>query len=351
MFKAKNLLLWAILILFTFTLLGCSTDTSGSIKEPEENSPENNGEEIVQEEPIDLKEIKANEVGQIMVLEWHVIGEKEGRWARTYENFRKDLETLYERGYRLVSLRDVLNNNISTEAGFTPVILTFDDGTSGHFRYIGKDGEMIIDPTCAVGILKEMNELYPDFGLEATFFVNKYPIPFEQRAYWQDKVKEVIELGMDIGNHTVNHPKLNKLSQEEVAKELALMVEMIEEVVPGYKMDTLALPFGIKPQDINWAVQGEYQGIDYHNIGVLDVGSTPMKSPVAKGYDPTLLPRVQVFGEGAEDNLLKWLDYFDKNPHLRYISDGDPDTIAVPKDQEEKVDTSRIGEKELIIYE
>ena len=54
-----------------------------------------------------------------MVLEWHVIGEKEGRWARTYENFRKDLETLYERGYRLVSLRDVLNNNISTEAGFT----------------------------------------------------------------------------------------------------------------------------------------------------------------------------------------------------------------------------------------
>ena len=96
MFKAKNLLLWAILILFTFTLLGCSTDTSESIKEPEENSPENNGEEIVQEEPIDLKEIKANEVGQIMVLEWHVIGEKEGRWARTYENFRKDLETLYE---------------------------------------------------------------------------------------------------------------------------------------------------------------------------------------------------------------------------------------------------------------
>ena len=58
MFKAKNLLLWAILILFTFTLLGCSTDTSGSIKEPEENSPENNGEEIVQEEPIDLKKLK-----------------------------------------------------------------------------------------------------------------------------------------------------------------------------------------------------------------------------------------------------------------------------------------------------
>ena len=119
MFKAKNLLLLAILILFTFTLLGCSTDTLEPIKEPEENSPEHNGEEIVQEEPIDLKEIKANEVGQIMILEWHVIGEKEGRWARTYENFRKDLETLYERGYRLISLRDVLNNNISTEAGFT----------------------------------------------------------------------------------------------------------------------------------------------------------------------------------------------------------------------------------------
>lgn len=339
------------LILLTFTLLGCSSDTQGQTEKSGDTLQENNGEQIAEEEPIDLKEIKANEVGQIMILEWHVIGEKEGRWARTYENFRKDLETLYERGYRLASLRDVLNNNITTEAGLTPVILTFDDGTSGHFRYIEQDGEMIADPTSAVGILKDLSTAYPDFGLEATFFVNKYPIPFEQKDYWQDKVKEVIELGMDIGNHTVTHPKLNKLSQEEVAKELALMVKMIEEVVPGYKMDTLALPFGIKSQDINWAVKGEYQGTDYHNIGVLDVGSTPMKSPVAKGFDPTLLPRVQVFGEGTEDNLLKWLDYFDKNSHLRYISDGNPETIAIPQEQVEKLDESRIGEKQLIIYQ
>ncbi|NLW23678.1 MAG: polysaccharide deacetylase family protein [Clostridia bacterium] len=299
-----------------------------------------------EETQIDLAEIKANEAGQIMILEWHVIGEKEGRWSRTYDNFRKDLETLYARGYRLVSLRDVATNNIAVEAGYTPVVLTFDDGTAGHFRYIEKDGERIIDPNCAVGILKSFAEEHPDFGLEATFYINYYT-PFGQKDSWQDKIKEVIDLGMDLGNHTVNHKKLSQLSQEEVAREIGKMVQMVEQIVPGYKLDTLALPHGINPKDVSWAVSGEYEGISYHNKAILLVGAGPIKSPVVKGFDATKLPRIQVFQEEFD----KWLTYFDNNPDKRYISDGNPDTIAVPAAQAHLVDESKIGDKELIIYE
>ena len=47
-----------------------------------------------------------NELGRVMILEYHKIDYPEERWTRTPENFRRDLETLYARGYRLQSLND-----------------------------------------------------------------------------------------------------------------------------------------------------------------------------------------------------------------------------------------------------
>ena len=44
----------------------------------------------------------ANELGRVMILEYHKIDYPEERWTRTPENFRRDLERLYARGYRLV---------------------------------------------------------------------------------------------------------------------------------------------------------------------------------------------------------------------------------------------------------
>ncbi|MFZ7103559.1 MAG: polysaccharide deacetylase family protein [Peptococcaceae bacterium] len=357
MFQEKTMQRMAVIFLVIVLLAaGCSgkppEDTKASDSNPGSKQEDPAGQEPVsppqepREAKIDPAEIKANEAGQIMILEWHVIGEKEERWARTYTNFRRDLETLYEKGYRLVSLRDVVTNNISIEPGFTPVVLTFDDGTEGHFRYIEQDGERIIDPNCAVGILKSFAEEHPDFGLEATFFINYYT-PFGQKDSWQDKMRAVVELGMDLGNHTVNHPKLSTLAKEEVSEEIGKMAKMVQEVVPGYELDTLALPHGINPQDVNWAVEGEYQGVRYHNKAILLVGAGPSKSPAAEGFDAAKLPRIQVFQEEFD----KWLNYFEQNPQRRYISDGDPDTISIPASEEEKIDQSLLGSKELFTYE
>lgn len=345
----------AIILVLVVVLAGCSTKPAEETPAPKPNSQgqENTASEVAtekdeqppQEAKIDPAEIKANEAGQIMILEWHVIGEKEGRWARTYTNFRQDLETLYNKGYRLVSLRDVVTNNISVAPGFTPVVLTFDDGTEGHFRYIEQDGQRIIDPNCAVGVLQSFAQEHPDFGLEATFYINYYN-PFHQKDFWQEKLREVVAMGMDLGNHTVNHHKLSTLSQEQVAEEIGKMVKMVAEVVPGYELDTLALPHGINPKDVNWAVTGEYEGITYHNKAVLLVGAGPIKSPVVKGFDSSKLPRIQVFQEEFD----KWLTYFEKNPQKRYISDGNPDIISIPEGEKDKIDQSLLGDKKLITY-
>ena len=149
--KTRYIIL-AVILVFALISTGCSTKQVQDPREKEPDTPkteEPNSEPVVEpkSEPEETKNnpalVKANEAGQIMILEWHTIGEQEGRWARTYTNFRKDLEVLYEKGYRLVSLRDVVTNNIQIEAGYTPVVLTFDDGTEGHFRYIEQDGKRI----------------------------------------------------------------------------------------------------------------------------------------------------------------------------------------------------------------
>lgn len=292
-----------------------------------------------------VQEYRPNELGKVMILEYHGIGDEEQRWVRRYDNFRRDLETLYSKGYRLISLRDYLDSNIQVPAGKMPVILTFDDSRLDNFNYIEKDGKLEIDPKSAVGILLDFYKEHPDFGLEATFYIN-FPYPFRQKEYWKDKVKFLIEQGMDVGNHTYYHENLSKLSPDEIRKQLGLSVKTILELVPGYEMDSLALPFGAWPKDRSLVTEGEYEGVKYRNRGVLLVGAHPAPSPNATNYDPLALPRIQAI----ESELEKWYSYFDKNPLERYISDGDPNTITYPVQAEGKLNRDSVKGKTVKSY-
>ena len=333
-----------VLILFT----GCGKD---EIPKLDHNGAKNVDEFDKIEENIPnpeiIKEIAANELGRIMIIEYHVIGDKDARWARSYESFRQDLEKLYSSGYVAVSLKDMIKGNIDIPAGKTPVVITFDDGTQGQFRYIeNEQGEMIVDPKSGVGVLENFYKEFPDFGLEATFFINYYT-PFGQGTELsKKKITHIIESGMDIGNHSVNHLKMNTLSKEEVAKELALIVKMVKDIVPDYEVETLALPFGIGTKETEWSVRGEYEGTAFENIGVLLVGSTPAPSPYNKNFPPYALERVQVF----EDNLDKWIKYFEDNPDQKYVSDGYAEVISFPESKKEILNTEIVKEKEIITY-
>ena len=43
--------------------------------------------------------------------------EEKDEWTRSYDNFYKDLEYLYEHNYVSISLNDYLNNNIKVPLG------------------------------------------------------------------------------------------------------------------------------------------------------------------------------------------------------------------------------------------
>ena len=116
-------------------------------------------------------QLPPNELGRVMILEFHKIDYPEARWTRTPENFRRDLATLYAKGYRLIALGDLLDGRIVLPAGMTPIVLTFDDSSPGQFRYIEQNGVLAIDPKSAIGILDAFTREHPDFGRAATFFV------------------------------------------------------------------------------------------------------------------------------------------------------------------------------------
>lgn len=272
----------------------------------------------------------ANELGRLMILEYHKIDYPEERWTRTPENFRRDLETLYARGYRLVNLNALLDGTFNLPAGTTPVVLTFDDSSPGQFRYVEKGGTWVIDPKSGVGILEAFIRERPDFGRAGTFFVlpgasrpNKM---FDQPEHEARKLKFLVEQGYEIGNHTLWHANLGKYPEPVVRQQIAEAQVWIQRHVPDYKPRTIALPHGVYPKDTTWALNGTAKGTTYKHDAILMVAGGAAPSPFARTFDPTKLPRIQA----VERDLGYWLEYFQKNPGERYVSDGDPSTVAVP---------------------
>ena len=278
-----------------------------------------------------------NELGRVMILEYHKIDYPEERWTRTPENFRRDLETLYTRGYRLLALNDLLDGRINVPAGTTPVVLTFDDSSPGQFRYVARDGQLEIDPKSGIGVLEAFIRERPDFGRAATFYVlpgasrpNKL---FNQDEYAGKKLQFLVAHGYEIGNHTLWHANLGKYEEPVVRGQIAEAQVWIQRHVPDYRPRTLALPHGVYPKDVTWAVRGTAKGSSYQHDAILMVAGGAAPSPFARNFDALHLPRIQA----VEHDLAYWLGYFEKHPGERFVSDGDPAAVTVQGAQRDRL--------------
>lgn len=277
-----------------------------------------------------------NELGKVMVAEYHRIEDKKGDWIRTPEDLRKDLQRFYELGYRLVSVKDLFNEGrANIPAGKKPLIITFDDGHPTQFRWLivngstveGRNGFPKVDPNCAIGILDDFSKKHSDFGKSATFFLNSTAFyQGECPTLWKEKLRYLVKTGRELGNHTFNHDNLSELEYIGINKTLALQQARIEEAVPSYEASSVALPFGILPKKGKWLLQrGQYSGKSYNYKVAFLVGSEPTYPPYHKNFDPALVQRVQ-----ANDvELDKWLGRMEKDPGSYFISDGNPDAISV----------------------
>jgi peptidoglycan/xylan/chitin deacetylase (PgdA/CDA1 family) len=263
-----------------------------------------------------------NQDGQVLVLAYHLIGETEDRWQRTPANFRADLERLLAEGYYPINLRDLATHNLSmVPAGKRPLVLTFDDSSSGQFRLL-PDGK--VDPNSAVGILLDFHQAHPaDWPLRATFFVlQDVAVPdrvlFGQPEWAQQKLQMLVDWGMEIGSHTISHANLAESSQEEIGRQLALSQAQLARLLPGYQIVSLSIPFGAYPEEKGLLKSGEYQAQTYQYLLAVRVAGGLAPSPQSPVFDPYGIPRVQAI----DSELDYWLSYANR-AGVHYVSAGE----------------------------
>jgi peptidoglycan/xylan/chitin deacetylase (PgdA/CDA1 family) len=273
---------------------------------------------------VDIPTYPPNRLGDVLVLVYHGIGRPEARWVRTPENLRADLEYMLAHGYYPVNLIDLARGNLDhVPKGRRPIVLTFDDSAAGHFRYL-EDGT--IDPDCAVGVLKAMHEAYgEDWPLRATFFVllnagKPGPFLFRQAEFGPQKVQALVDWGMEVGSHTITHADLSEIGPDEIKWELAVSQDRIEALVPGYRVRSLALPYGIYPADISLLKEGyaPSEDLTYRYEAVVTLRAKPALSPFSAEFDPLFIPRVQAI----QSQLDIWFSYYERHPERYYTSGG-----------------------------
>jgi len=260
-------------------------------------------------------------------------------YNRTSEALEADLESFYQMGYRMIRLADYIDGKIDTEFGYSPLILTFDDGIRDVvLERFEDDGTPVFDPTCAIGILEKMKKKYPDYHVTATFFVNGGL--FENGEDDRAVIKWLVDNGYDVGNHTWNHANLRECNADEIEFQVGSIYKLLDEIIPGRYVNIVALPFGapeqITDEDLKYQkiFKGTYEGFSYTSKASLLCAWTRSFSPFNKDIDLTAIRRIRGY-----DNNGKEFDIEDNfsalNAGTRYISDGNPDTIVIRREDEE----------------
>ena len=277
----------------------------------------------------DPKEVGANELGMIPVIMHHrVANDPASEYDMTPAQFRRELRTLYRRGYRPIAASDMVTGRIQVPPGKTPVVLTFDDSSREQFALL-PNGK--VDPETAVGILLAFARNHSGFTPSATFFVISTLFDADD-SDGPRLLAELARLGFDIGDHTYHHANLGALDATAVQREIILGKRMINDAVPEKEVRIFALPYGVYPKPHELALHGSWDGDSYDYGGVFEVGSGPAPSPYSINFDPLAIPRIRAAPWQGEEDFGSgyWLHYLQIHRNRRYVSDGDPTKISFP---------------------
>jgi peptidoglycan/xylan/chitin deacetylase (PgdA/CDA1 family) len=157
------------------------------------------------------------------------------RYIATPDTLEKELSYLKDNGYVSVTFDD-LASRLTKGTGLPakPVIISFDDNWQGQYDY-------------AVPLLKK-------YGFTATFFVWVVVVGMKHHMTW-DEVRELSAAGMQIGCHTMTHPFLTRVKDDQALKREILGARQRIEAEIGKPVTTIAYPFGQYDQRVVDAVK------------------------------------------------------------------------------------------------
>ena len=209
----------------------------------------------------------------IPVLMYHSIDDN---WRQTKlsvspESFEKQMSFLHRKRYKVLSLDEVIDIYEKKQGPlFKTVSITFDDGYLNNY-------------TVAYPVLRR-------YGFPATIFVEIDKIGKEDYVNWE-QLKQMAAEGITIGSHTLTHPDLRKLDDQDLLKELKESKRILEEGL-GQSVDFLCYPGGSFDERVRQAaIKAEYK---------VACATNPGKN--YRDNDPYAVKRVRI--SRTSDNLM-----------------------------------------------
>ena len=188
------------------------------------------------------------------------------RYIVLESNFRDQMHCLQNMGYRGLSVPQALNS-----PGSPAVAITFDDGCE-------------TDLLLAAPVLK-------DAGFGATFYIT---VGFLNKPGYlsPEQVRELSDLGFDIGCHSMTHPYLSDLDLDGLRSEIALPKQRLEQIT-GRAVEHFSCPGGRwDPRVAEVARQAGFMSV-----------ATSHNSANSAGTDPFSLGRVAIMRDTTGENF------------------------------------------------
>ncbi len=200
-----------------------------------------------------------------MKLSSHVAGQYVSRGV-----FCWGIDGLKARGWRFASLDECISRGREAADGEDTLAITFDDG------YLS-----VYDSACP--ILKER-------GITATIYVVVDALgginEWDRRAGDQEEkmmsaaqARELAGNGFEIGSHTLTHPHLTNLNDEQLAQELVDSKHKLEDIV-GREVTSFSYPYGdYDSRVLNAAMAAGYRNAQGTKLGAVVPGTGLFEIP------------------------------------------------------------------------
>jgi peptidoglycan/xylan/chitin deacetylase (PgdA/CDA1 family) len=203
---------------------------------------------------------------RVPILMYHGIRKEAGSGHPYFEThtspqvFSAHMHYLKHHGYHAISVSEAAEAMEEGVKASKAVVITFDDGYHDFY-------------TNAYPILME-------YGFSATVFIisglmqDVSGTSTQNKYMGWDKVREVHGRGIEIGSHTVTHPKLEWLNPELIDDELELSKQMIEERL-GEAIQSFSCPYAFPEHRCEFArmLRSRLRAHGYQNAVTTIVGT------------------------------------------------------------------------------
>lgn len=178
------------------------------------------------------------------------------------EEFESHMKYLASEGYRVLSVKQYLDEQKGGNDRDKDIVLTFDDGHISNFQF-------------ALPVLRQ-------YSFSATFFIiaNNIGKPYYMG---EQEIHDLLDCKMEIGSHGLTHSYLTELSHEDIQREVTESKNILEACL-GRPIEVFAYPGGHFNQKVLQTARTE----GYRAAVSCIVGRNSRKT------NPFLLKRIEV---------------------------------------------------------